>query len=239
MRFSLLFICCFALFSCHKNQDKAFQLLYQDFQNEMVSTPLLRAFLEQKLYFDSMAISIDPQAVEQTSLFAKDYQAKLQHFEADRLDQSLHEHYHNLHSFLDIILKNLDSKKIHQGLPAFYDPMVYLNSLEKSNDLLAIKKGLSIVNNNFRTAIQTMQHVPAEKLETSIRKNTDCFQYLTEVLQAHIRSTGGSKEDKKAALYELTKAKLMLKDYIGFCNSLLFEKRDAISLKKLTNQEPD
>lgn len=229
--FGLLFICGFML-ACNSSQDEEFGLLYQQFQNEMDATPLMRAFLEQKLYFDSSGFLLKQHEIDQTLVFAKVQLEELHQFKPDRLDPSVHEHYHNLHSFLDIIIKNIETERVHQHKPAFYEPSHFLKSLMQQKEVNEIEKALVLVQKNYQAAIANLERASVEELDTTIQKSTACFEFLSDDLQTYIQSFEKGAERKKATLLALTKTKLGLKDYIGYCNSLLFEFRDSKPVKR-------
>jgi len=214
------------LFSCRAPQDEAFQVLFQSFQEKMEEEPLLRAFLERQLFFDSLLIIPEASKIEQIRGWSKEQIETLHGFELDRLDMSLHEHYNNLHSFLKIILKNIDEEKIHQTDPDFYKTLPYLKKLLEIKDANQLAKALEKVSLYFQTAITNLKTPTVEKLEANVTESIAGFEFISEEVKTYRESFEMDKSAVKIFSKNLEQAQLSIKDYIAFCNSRLFDDKN-------------
>ncbi len=224
MRIFLTFlIISLVTFSCSPSQDSDFQHLYQNFQQTIDQEPLLRAFLEKRLFLDTVLIIPKEKEIERVLVLCKKQLTALHEIELDRIDPSLHEHYNNTHSFLDIIINNIETEKIHQTDPAFYDPLPFLDYVSQSNNLYALNLGLDRTVLHFKTAIKNLNSGSTEDLEKGVSTSIKAFEFLSEDLKRKIKKLKAEKAEEKEALIKLTRAKLETKNYIAFCNSKLFD----------------
>jgi len=226
MRIVIGLFCICTFFSCQSSQDKDFQELFKGFQSEMDKEPLLRAFLEQNFFLDSTLISPKKKDVERVLSFSKKQLNQLHHIEQKRLDVQLHEHYDNIHSFLNIIIENIEAKKIHQTNPALYSAMPVLKYLEKQPNMEIWKSSLDQLPMYFQTAINNLEAPNVEQLDAVISEAIAAYEFSEDKLSSQVKSLKLGKEEEKTIQSQLKAVKLGLKDYIAFCNSKLFEMKN-------------
>ena len=215
----MLCVCLFL--GCSK--DKAFQVFYQNIQEKIEREPLLRAFLEEQLFFDTLLVTPHKQDVQRVLEFSRSQLEELHQFNPERLSEGLQEHYNNLHSFLDIIIQNIENEKIHNSNPEFYSILPYLKRLTTSKDIKIIEKGLDQTTIHFEVAIDNLYLADPVKLESALSEAIGTYEFLSNEIANHILYLNPDKELQGEVLAKLSKIKLVVKDYIGFCNSKLFD----------------
>ncbi len=230
MRKTIFTLCICLVFACNSNQDNEFQKFYNTFQENMDQEPLIQALIENRLFLDSFLIIPKEVEVQRILNYSKEQLTNLHTFEINRLNPDLHEHYNKLHALLSLVIDKVELKKNYQTDPEIYFLLPYLNHLSKSTSTEEINLGLSEMRSLLQTAIENLQYADSSKLETAVQESIQTFNALSKIYHQQEETLSLNKKGKKDLQARLNQTKLKVKDYIGFCNSKLFDyQNQAIS----------
>lgn len=222
LRYLTVLLCLLILSACRPAQDEEFQVLFKNFQERLEKEPLLRAFLEQQLVFDSLLI-LEPNKVDQLLSVSKNELATLHQFKLERLNPELHPHYDNLHSFLTIVIKHIETDRIHETNPDFYKILPYLKKLDALDNSEALSQQLARLELYFQGVIRHLKKPAVERLEQTVTESIAAYEYLSDAIEKPLKTWKLDSKRTVKLTAQLSRTQLSIKDYIAYCNSKLFD----------------
>lgn len=217
--FVILLLHCINFFSCTK-QDHQFTQFEKTAQNDLQNS-------QEEYPLHSIAVLKNLKKREQAYLELK---KRLNQFEYDKLNQTNQALFKQLH------------QKIVQAqgklTPFFEDPSLYNlggilkeiladSQLNLEEKLQRIEQTLSKSSSYYELAKENLVRPKAEKIELAVQKQILSINFLFSELSDSITHSKIEKEMLQRLEREKTTTKLVLKDYIAYCESLYFEHRDS------------
>jgi hypothetical protein len=221
------------IYACQSNQDDEFHRFFNDFQKQVDNRPLMRAFLEGQLAFDSTIIAFQPAEVDSLSAQINNQFETLNRFSQERLSPDLYLYHQRTEDFLALLIKRLLIDQIHRTNPDFYDPrprLIFL--LQSKASQSEWSTAFLAISTNYESASQLLLSVNPEQSAAAIQQGIEVFQILSsDELKKKIEKLGENTSDKEENIrMQIERTKLATKSYIGRANSLWFESRNTTSI---------
>lgn len=224
------------LFSCQFNRDKEFQVFFEGFQQKVKEEPLMRAFIEKQLAFDSILIVFNHKDVDSLLRYANERLNELELYPNERLSPDLYSYSQNTGDFLKLMVKHIGVDQVHHTDPSFYNPQARLNYLLEQGTLTEWATALQGVTENYNTATQILQQADTLQSRLAEQQGLNVYKILSSIDLKKITSSATSAQ-KVALEDKLQQAKLASKSFIGLANSLGYESREAIARQSASPSE--
>lgn len=215
-----IFIC-----SCQGNQDEDFRSFYAQFQKQVESQPLMRAFLEGKLAFDSTLVRCAPVEVDSLSARVNRHFQYMAQFSKDRLSPELYLYHQRTRDFLTVLAKRLEVDQVHRTDPSFYDPRPRLAFLLKNKQPL--EHTLQTLTANYKSAENLLSINTLAASDSAVQQGIAVYKLLNNEIKNKLESPATNTNLPA----QLNEAKLATKSFIGLANSFGFERRDSLNIQ--------
>lgn len=173
---------------------------------------------------------IEPAQLHLEQVFYTDYLNKLEQIDQQRLTTKNHADYQLLKRDINARLTFLDQL---QRDPSLYNLGGKLKATLAAPEI-ALSERLQLIDQQlqeakiyFEAAKKNLTNPESEKTRLSIEKQLLTLQLLQSELPDSIASANLASAEQTALLAKVNEAKLIVKDYLAFCQSLQFEHRDS------------
>lgn len=209
------------LTACYQDQD--FRAFYQQYQQKPIP---------KELSADNFFLQ--PAMLQQRVNHCLYYQRHLSNFEVDSFSPRNKERHQQLQEECDYCL--------HQIGPYINDPSLYnmggqlkyilvQNSQTLKTRLKIIQQHLIGVEEYYQVGKTLLATPLPNRAQLGAQKQLVALQFLDSELKDSIALAGLNKQELEALNNHIAQAKIVLKDYLAFCESLYFEHHDSIPLK--------
>ncbi len=144
--------------------------------------------------------------IDRSDLLLKSYEAKIQDARSDPSS-------YNLGAYLKITLAQ-------SGIPI-------------NERLRTISKQMQAADAYYAAARNNLIHPDPERTRTAIQKHLLILDFFDNELQDSLIAHGIDVHDRPELSKGIAQSKLHVKDYLAFCQSLIFEHRDSTLLREL------
>ncbi len=147
---------------------------------------------------------------------ALQWKSELQDISVAHLPLALQRKRDSLLQICDQTIEQLSVQQIHRWQASWYDVGPILQQLQTQEPEL-FNQAVKQVPAYYEVAKQNLDSTDLNQLNTAIRFNVATFRWLTEL------------EKKSAQEPTIYQAKLAVKDFVAYCNSLVFEYYDGVA----------
>jgi len=177
--------------------------------------------------------------LEDDSLFCENYLDTLSQIKKEKLSLDAQETLIDHQEQLQGILQHVSDKTAFQTDPSLYNvqgPFVYLFQSEYAplkERLLTINQKMQNVPAYYQVAKDNLTDPTIENTTQAIKDHTKTFFFFYYTLRDSLVHANLSAKEQKTFLRNLNKTQDAIKDYVAYCNSILFEYRDQIQMDSL------
>ena len=225
----LLFLL-FTLFACkQKNEEVYFKSLIDRYTNaRYLQFPDWASSVNHHEYDHILVIPSETKLADDL-LFCQQYLDSLSLIKKEKLSlesqEDLLDHQEQLHG----IIKHISNKTVFNSDPTFYNvqgPFRYLLQSQHAplkHRLLIINKKMQSIPSYYRTAKNNLTKPKKEKITQAIDQHLNTFAFFQQTMRDSLFKAQLEKTERKKFIRNLNKAQDAIKDYVAFCNSVLFE----------------
>ena len=210
------------LSSCQaKDEDTAFRAFLENFQQR--SSVLWHGLAPKSGSNQISPILKIPEAEIFTSnlVFCKNQLIAIQKIDPGQLSKPFRKEYDQTLAYLERTIYLLEVEKIHEKHAGFYDVTPFFERIISSGKLEDLHDNLGLLPAYYEAVKYNLSHRP-DDLEKAIEREKAFYQLLLTKVPKAIQISENI-EDTKATNLLLSAAKIAVKDYIAFLNSLQFE----------------
>lgn len=215
------------LISCvPSSQDEGFKSFLKSFHHARAEhLPLMEA---KPGFTDSPTLLSIPSRTnhDATLRFCKKYLDTLESFDTTRLSVPLQFEYQKIKPLLTGFIHDLETLKIHETDPTFYDLRKYflpLGDASATNHLDILESNLGKVPEFYSAAIENLKTPDWSKLQEAVQQQAELYLFFEKQIPKLFRLSD-VESDEFRRLEQLTfQAQLSIKDFIAFCKSNEFE----------------
>ena len=226
----LIYTACFLIFSCHsKNDATSFEHLYINYKKGI--TDLYPYWSAQHLNsFSDKAIPVlDKKTRTDQLLFCTYYLDSLAQINVNQLSNTQKKIFEETKKQLEqlrwemVILKDYEWNPSIYNIELLFRAILDRKDIDLENRLLLIYKKAKSIPAYYEAAKNNLKNPPADFIEEAILDQADAFDFFDQTLLKYLAEAKLTEEEKNNFIKRNNKAKIAIKDYIAFCNSLKFE----------------
>ncbi|MEL6864578.1 MAG: hypothetical protein AAFP19_09170 [Bacteroidota bacterium] len=233
MKLTITFLFWSLSLSCHlSSQDADFQGLLQNYRKDyLIQYPILGSQFGQG-EVDHLLPIADAAYRERERMMYEHYMEEIKQVAPSRLNSTLQGEYHRLWRELEQGWKRAQSNETYWQDPTLYDAGLAIKYILEREDLSIrqrmanIYKRLQQIPPYYEAAKKNIQKAKIRQLNLALRLNRAGFSYLRKDLRTQAQKSVLSSQEQQRFMEKLRLAELAIKDYIAFCNSLIFDHYD-------------